>query len=380
MDGGDIQRTDMRIPFVDLKAGYRPLKGDILKAIGDVLEGMNLHLGPNVQALDEEFARYIGTKYAIAVASGTDAILIALLSAGVKAGDEVITTPHTFFATVEAIVNIWAVPIFVDIETDTFNINPELIGNKITPKTKAIIPVHMYGQSDEMKPIIEFAQKHGLKVIEDSCQAHGAEYYGKRCGSMGDAGCFSFYYTKNLGAYGEGGIITTDDPEIAEKAKQYRNHGHISKYEHVRFGYNSRLDEIQAAILRIRLKHLDEYNDARRKIAGKYSELLRDTPLILPREADGRRHVYHLYVVRTKERDLLRQYLSEAGIGTGIHYKNPVHLQEACRFLGYKRGDFPITEEICNEILSLPIYPELQDSQIEYISGKINEYCDKGGC
>lgn len=364
----------MKIPLVDLKAGYKPIRSQVLGAIEDVLEGMNLHLGPNVQALENEFASYIGTEYAVGVGSGTDAICIALRSAGIKTDDEVITTPHTFLATAEAIAHTGAAPVFVDIDPGTYNMDPSLIERKITKKTRAILPVHMYGQSADMNPILDMAQRHGLRVIEDACQAHGAEYDGKKCGSFGDAGCFSFYYTKNLGAYGEGGIITTDDPDLAEKARKYRTHGHSSKYEHIVMGYNSRLDEIQAAILRIRLKHLVEYNDARRNIAAKYNELLKDTPLILPREAGGRRHVYHLYVVRCKERDALQQYLADAGIGTGIHYKNPVHLQEACRRYGYKKGDFPFTENICDEILSLPMYPELKDEGIEYIAQKIKEF------
>ena len=367
----------MNIPLVDLKAGYQPLKAEILNAIDGVLEGMNLHLGPNVRALESEFAAFCGAKYAVGAGSGTDAILIALKAAGIRAGDEVITTPHTFFATIEAIVLAGAVPVFVDIDPQTFNIDPAQVEKKITNRTKAVLPVHMYGQAADMKPVMTLAEKHGLKVIEDACQAHGAEYAGKRCGSFGTAGCFSFYYTKNLGAYGEGGIITTDDQALAETAGKYRTHGHKSKYEHEMIAYNSRLDEVQAAILRIRLKHLDEYNAARRNIAEKYNALLKDTPLVLPKEAAGRKHVYHLYVVRSKERDALQQHLADAGVGTGIHYKKPVHLQEACAVYGSKKDDFPVTERICNEILSLPIYPELKDEQVEYIAAKVKEFYSK---
>jgi dTDP-4-amino-4,6-dideoxygalactose transaminase len=364
----------MKIPLVDLKASYLPLKNEILSAVSDVLDGMNLHLGPNVQALEEEFAAYCGTKYSVGIGSGTDAIFIALLAAGIQRGDAVITTPHTFFATAEAIYHAGAVPVFADIDETSFNIDPEQIKRKITSKTKAVIPVHMYGQPADMNPILDIAKQYNLRVIEDACQAHGAEYSGKRCGTLGNAGCFSFYYTKNLGAYGEGGIITTDSEEIAERARQIRNHGHKSKYEHVFIGYNSRLDEIQAAVLRIRLKHLEEYNEARRAIAKRYYEQLSGLPLTLPAEDNGRRHVYHLYVVRSKERDALQQFLTDAGIGTGIHYKNPVHLQEACKRFGFKKGDFPITEGVCDEILSLPIYPELNDEQIEYITANIKEF------
>jgi dTDP-4-amino-4,6-dideoxygalactose transaminase len=367
----------VNIPLVDLKAGYQPLKSEILKVVEEVLEGMNLHIGPNVRALESEFAAYCGVKYAIGVGSGTDAILIALKSAGIKPGDEVITTPHTFFATIEAIVLAGAMPVFVDIDPVTCNIDPSQVEKKISGKTKALIPVHMYGQAADMAPLMVLAQKHGLKIVEDACQAHGAEYASKRCGSFSTAGCFSFYYTKNLGGYGEGGIITTDDPTLAEIAGKYRTHGHKSKYEHEMIAYNSRLDEVQAAILRIRLKHLEEYNASRRSIAAKYNALLKDTPLVLPQEVKDRKHVYHLYVVRSKKRDALMQYLSESGVGTGIHYKTPVHLQEACVVYGHKKGDFPVAEGTCEEILSLPIYPELKDEQIKYVADKVKEFYAK---
>lgn len=363
-----------KIPFVDLKAGFEPIKAEVMAALKDVFSGMNLNLGPNVQSLEKEFAAYCGTKYAVGVGSGTDAIAIALIAADIKHGDEVITTPHTFFATAEAIAWAGATPVFVDIDPNTYNIDPSVIEKTITKKTKAIVPVHMYGQSADMNPVLGIAERYGLKVIEDACQAHGAEYSGKKCGSIGDAGCFSFYYTKNLGGYGEGGIITTDNHDIAEKARLFRNHGHVSKYEHSVMGYNSRLDEIQAAILRVKIKRLKEYTDARKHIAALYNTLLSDTPLTLPDEADGRKHVYHLYVVRSKERDKLMQHLTDAGIGTGIHYKNPVHLQEACKAYGFKKGDLPVTEKICEEILSLPIYPELTDNDVEYVCDKIKEF------
>jgi len=363
-----------RIPLVDLKAGFETIRAEVLSALDSVFSEMNLYLGPNVQAFEKEFAAYCGTRFAIGVGSGTEALHFALLACGIKDGDEVITSPHTFFATVEAIIHARAVPVFVDIEPETFNINPSLIEQKITKKTKAIIPVHMYGQSADMSPLLEIAKRYGLAVIEDSCQSHGALYRGMRCGSIGDAGCFSFYFTKNLGAYGEGGMVVTNSPEIAETIRLLRNHGHKSKYEHSRIGFNSRLDELQAAILKIKLKYLDSYNYRRRAIAASYNKLLQDMPLVPPIEAEGRRHVFHLYVIRTKKRDALQDYLEKAGIGTGIHYKNPVHLQAAVRGYGYKKGDFPVTESICNEILSLPIYPELSHSDIDYITEKIREF------
>lgn len=362
------------IPFVDLKAGYQPLKEEILHAIHEVLENMHLYLGENVHALEREYAEYIGAKFAIGVGSGTDALFISLIAAGIRPGDEVITSPHTFFATAEAIVHTGARPVFADITPEDFAIAPERIKQAITPKTRAIIPVHMYGQSAPMKEILALAKQHGLIVVEDACQAHGATLSGKKCGSLGDAGCFSFYYTKNLGAYGEGGIITTDDPEIAEKARIIRNHGHTAKYDHATFGYNSRLDEMQAAILRIRLKHLDAYNTARRSRAALYTSLLKDSGVLTPSELPERSHMYHLYVIRCQQRDALQSYLQEKGIGTGIHYRNSVHLQSACSSLGYVSGSMPIAENICNEILSLPMYPELQDQDIEYVANAVRSF------
>lgn len=362
------------IPLVDLKAGFSPIKDEVLKAIENVFNEMKLYLGPNCQALEEEFASYCGAKYAIGIGSGTEAIQFALLACGVRERDEVITSPHTFFATAEAIACIGAKPVFVDIDPVTYNINPDEVKKRITKRTKAIIPVHMYGQSAEMKPIMDISKKHGISVIEDACQAHGALYNGIKCGSIGDAGCFSFYFTKNLGAYGEGGMVVTSDEKVAEKVRLYRNHGHKSKFEHVVVGYNGRLDEIQAAILRIKLKYLDEYNQKRREKAASYNALLKDTPVILPVEAEERKHVYHLYVIRSKERDKLQDYLNSQGIGTGIHYKNPVHLQEALINLGYKKGDFSETEKACDEILSLPIYPELTEEDQLYIAEKIKEF------
>lgn len=363
-----------QIPLVDLRAGFAPIRDEVMRAIEDVLDGMNLNMGPNCRSFEEEFARYCQTGYAVGVGSGTEAIQFSLLACGVKEGDEVITSPHTFFATVEAIMCIGAKAVFADIDPDTFNIDPAGIEEKITERTRAIVPVHMYGQTAEMEPLMDIAGRHGLHVIEDSCQAHGALYRGLRAGSMGSAGCFSFYFTKNLGCYGEGGIVVTNDEGIYERLRLYRNHGHRSKYEHSVIGYNGRLDEIQAAILRIKLRSLEEYNRKRREKAALYQSLLKDTPLGLPAETTNRYHVYHLYVVRSGRRDGLQEYLAGNGVGTGIHYKNPVHLQEAVSDLGYKRGDFIETEKACEEILSLPIYPELEDKSQQYIAEKIREF------
>lgn len=362
------------IPLVDLKAGFRPIKAEVMKALEDVLDGMNLYIGPNCEALEQEFAAYCGTSYAVGVGSGTEAIHFALLACAIGPGDEIITSPNTFFATVEAIIQTGATPVFADIDPGTFTIDPSEITKKITGRTKAIIPVHMCGQTADMDRIREISKKHSLYVIEDSCQAHGASYRGEKAGAMGDAGCFSFYFTKNLGAYGEGGMVTTNSAEIAEKVRLYRNHGHRSKYEHAVFGYNGRLDEIQAAILRIKLKYLNECNTKRRGIAQRYHALLQGSPLILPVEAPERMHIYHLYVVRTQKRDELQEHLTINGIGTGIHYKVPVHLQEAARGLRYIKGDFPNCEKACDEILSIPMYPELDEQSQDYVVRKIKEF------
>ena len=367
------------IPFVDLKAGFAPIRAEVLRAIEETLTGMNLNIGPNCQALEQEFAAYCGTEYAVGVGSGTEALQFALLAAGVKGGDEVITSPHTFFATAEAIACIGAVPVFVEIDPKTYTIEPQVIERKMTSKTAAIIPVHMYGQCADMAPIIAIAQRREIAVIEDSCQAHGALYKGKKSGSIGNAGCFSFYFTKNLGAYGEGGIVTTNDAQIAGKVRLYRNHGHTSKYEHAVIGHNGRLDEIQAAILRIRLKLLDDYNRLRRERAAAYHELLKGLPIVLPAEAEARQHVFHLYVIRCKDRDGLKDYLTNRGIGTGIHYRKPVHLQKAVAHLGYRMGDIPIVEQACEEILSLPMYPELSLDDLACIAEAIRSFYTKQG-
>ncbi|MDA8082861.1 MAG: DegT/DnrJ/EryC1/StrS family aminotransferase [Nitrospiraceae bacterium] len=365
------------IPFVDLKAGFAPIKAEVMKAIEDTLTGMNLNIGPNCRALEDEFAAFCGTRYAVGVGSGTEALQFSLLAAEVKAGDEVITAPHTFFATAEAIACIGAVPVFADIDPATYTIDPGAIEQKITSRTRAIIPIHMYGQCADMERINDIARRHGITVIEDACQAHGALYQGRKSGSLGAAGCFSFYFTKNLGAYGEGGIVTTDDAALAEKMRLYRNHGHTSKYAHEVIGYNGRLDEIQAAILRIRLKLLDDYNRRRRERADWYRERLSGLPVTLPEEAAGRHHVYHLYVIRTGERDRLMEFLTGRGIGTGIHYRNPVHLQKAVAHLGYKKGDIPAAEQACEEILSLPMYPELSSDDCAYVADSVREFFER---
>ena len=366
----------MMIPLADLKAQYNSMKPEIDNAIQGVLNSTSFIMGEELERFEEKFALFCNTKYAIGVANGSDALILSLRACGIGKGDEVITVPHTFIATAEAISNVGGKIIFVDIDSKTYTIDVSKIEEKISNKTKAIIPVHLYGQPADMDPIIKLAKKFNLKIIEDAAQAHGAEYKDKKVGSMGDVACFSFYPGKNLGAYGDAGMITTNSEEIAKKVKLLRNHGRITKkYEHEIEGYSSRLDNLQAAILRVKLKYLNKWNDLRRRNAKKYNELLSNIGGInTPYEADYAKHVYHLYVVRTEERDKLREELKSNGVTTGIHYPIPLHLQPAYNYLGYKRGDFPITEECSKEILSLPMFAELGDRHIEEIVKLIKNY------
>jgi len=363
--------TKIQIPLVDLKAQYATIKHEVLPAIEEVLEGMQLTIGPNVKAFDEEFAAFCGTKHSIGVGSGTDALQLVIRALGVTNGDEVITVSHTFFATVEAILYANARPVLVDIDEKTFNVSIEAIAAAITPRTKAIMPVHLYGRTAEMKQILDLARERNIQVIEDACQAHGATLdVGGRAGSTGAAGCFSFYCSKNLGAYGEAGAITTNDDRLAGELRSLREHGQSTRYYHPIVGYNARLDEIQAAILRIKLRLLEGWNARRLAIAKHYDEALADTSLIRPEiPADGR-HVFHCYVVRVPggRRDAFRDALAADGVGTGIHYPVPIHLQEAMQFLGYRKGDFPVTERVATEVVSLPMYAELTDAQVEAVA------------
>ena len=365
----------MRIPLVDLKNQYQNIKEEVLSEISEALDSMQLFLGKNVQALESEFAGFCGTEFAIGVSSGTDALHIALRACGIGPGDEVITVSHTFIATVEAIILAGAKPVLVDINPETYNMDTSQLKKAITSKTKAIIPVFMYGHPADMDPIIGIARAHGLKIIEDACQAHGSEYKGRRAGSIGDVGCFSFYFTKNLGAYGEGGIITTSDPEIAQRCRMLRDHGQNEKYRHAIIGMNGRLDELQAAVLRIKLPHLEDWIEKRRSLAQAYNEGLPDS-IIKPQEMPWAKHVYHLYVVRIQEREQLREWLESKGIGTGMHYPIPVHLQEAWRASGGEKLSLPVTESITKEILSLPIYPELTIEEVDIVCKHVREFID----
>jgi len=364
----------MSIPFVDLKKQYQSIREEVLARIAESLDGMQLFLGENVQAFEAEFARYCGTEFAVGVGSGTEALHLGLRACGVGQGDEVITVANTFFATAEAIALVGARPIFVDIDPETYNMDPRQVESKITYRTRAILPVHLYGHPADMGPILKLARTYNLKVIEDACQAHGAEYQGRRTGSLGDVGCFSFYFTKNLGAYGEAGMAVTSDPDIARKAKMLRDHGQNVRYQHNLMGVNGRLDEIQAAILRVKLPYLDEWNERRRSIAQAYEAGL-PSSVIKPREMPGAKHVYHLYVIRTAERDQLRAWMESKGIATGMHYPIPIHLQEACQRY-YGNGTFlPVTEKVTEEILSLPMYPELTAEEIEYVCDCVRDFC-----
>jgi len=364
----------MNIQFVDLHKQYEPLKEEILSGIEKVLDGMHLFLGENVQALEKEFAHFCGVAHGIGVSDGTTALTIILRALDIGPGDEVITVSHTFIATAEAILLTGAKPVFVDIDPVTYLMDVSQIEKKITAHTKAILPVHLYGQTVGMDPLLEIAKRHRLRVIEDACQAHGAEYKGRKAGAIGDAGGFSFYYSKNLGGYGEGGFITTNDSALADKIRKVRDHGSGIRYHHDLVGLNGRLDEIQAVVMRAKLPHLAEWNAKRREHARLYSELLKDTPAITPVEISGTVPVYHLYVIRIPKRDELQTFLKERGIFTGIHYPVPIHLQKAVDFLGYKEGDLPVTENLVSQILSLPMYAELTDQEITYISDSVKAF------
>jgi dTDP-4-amino-4,6-dideoxygalactose transaminase len=357
-----------KIKLVDLQRQFDPIREDVLGAIANVLDGMNLFLGENVYQLEKDFAQFCQAKYAVGVGSGTDGLYLALRACDVGPGDEVITVPNTFFATIEAIVMAGATPVFVDIDPETYNMDPALLEAAITSRTKALIPVHLYGHPADMQPIMAIAHRHGLRVIEDACQAHGAEYAGRRAGSLGDAAAFSFYYSKNLGGYGEGGMVVTDDRDIAMKLQSLRNHGSIERYRHDFIGVNSRLDEIQAAILRLKLDYLEQWNMRRRSLAIEYTRRLSDMPGVrLPVERPDSRHVFHLFVVQVPQRDQVQQWLSRHGIETGIHYPVPAHLQAACANLGYEPGSFPRSEAAADRILSLPMHPDLTIDDVAYV-------------
>lgn len=372
----DIQN----IPSFSLTCQNEELKEQLLNVVSHVIDKGMFILGENVKAMEAEIARYCHTGFGIGVASGSDALYLALLACGVGPGDEVITTPFTFFATAGSIERTGAKPVFADIDPVTYNIDPAKIEEKITARTKAIMPVHLYGCPADMDPIMEIANNHGLKVIEDAAQALGAKYKDKRVAGIGDAGCISFFPTKNLGAFGDGGMVVTSDPEIAEKVRMLRVHGAKKKYFHSALGCNSRLDELQAAVLRVKLNYLDKWVDRRRAIAGLYNELFtelqknQNSNIKLPAEPDYAYHVYHQYTIQTEKRDDLQVFLKEHGIGSVIYYPQPMHLQRVFAPLGYSQGDFPLTEEASNQVLSLPMFPELLDEEVRQVANTVAEF------
>ncbi len=362
------------IPFSDLKLQYLPIKEEIDAAVERVLTSGWFILGREVEAFEQEFAAYVGAGYGVGVGSGTDALQLALLACEVGPGDEVITVSHTAVATVAAIELTGARPVFVDIDQSSYTMDPSQLEEKITRATKALVPVHLYGQVADMDPILATARKYGLKVIEDAAQAHGAEYGGRKAGCLADLGCFSFYPTKNLGAYGDGGIVLTNDPELAQRVSLLRQYGWRQRYVSSIKGLNSRLDELQAAILSVKLRWLDEWNAVRRRHAELYDELLADTATITPAEMEYAKHCYYLYVVRCRRRDELRKFLREKGVGALVHYPVPVHLQEAYRNLGLSEGTLPVTEQVAREALSLPVAPEVTEEQIRSVCELVAQF------
>jgi dTDP-4-amino-4,6-dideoxygalactose transaminase len=371
---------EMNIPLVDLKKQYALIKQEIDEKVNGVLKSAYFILGPEVTEFEKEFAPFCGAEHAIGVSSGTAALALALLALDIGKGHEVITATNTFIATAGAISHVGARPVLVDVDPESYNIDVSKIEGAITKKTRAIIPVHLYGQPAEMDAVLQSAKKHNLKVVEDACQAHGAEYRGRRVGSFGDISGFSFYPGKNLGAYGDGGAVVTGSSELAKQIMLLRNHGSSKKYYHEVVGYNSRLDEIQAAVLRVKLKYLDSWNTRRRKNAGSYGNCLADLAekglVTTPREMSWAKHVYHLYVIQVEEsiRDKLIEHLNARGIGAQIHYPVPIHLQKAYKHLGYEQGSFPVAEKLAKRIVSLPMFPELERSELEYVTQEIRTF------
>src|SRR5882672_4271688 len=381
----------MKVPLVDLQAQYQTIRDEVRLAVDRVFESQQFVMGAEVQALEEQIAEYSQAKFAIGCASGSDALLLALMSCGIGPDDEVITTPFSFFATASAIARLGARPVFADIDERTFNINPLLVGEKITARTKAIVPVHLYGQCTEMDPLSELSRQEcrptadkdagaPIPIIEDAAQAIGAEDARRCAGSMGTIGCFSFYPSKNLGGAGDGGMLTTNDVEHAQRLRMLRLHGEEQKYHHKIIGINSRLDALQAAVLRVKLRHLDDWTNARQRKAQQYELMFADTGLSEELETPfvraGARHIFHQFVIHTRDgrRDALREHLRERGVGTEIYYPVPLHLQECFAYLGHKEGDFPIAERAAKETLALPVYPELTDEQQDYVVAAIGEF------
>src|SRR5262245_592765 len=366
----------MKVPLVDLRASLEPIRAELMSGIEKILDGMGLFLGEHVQALEQEFTAYCEAEHGVAVSNGTDAISVALRALGVGPGHEVIAPSHTFFATIAAIAHTGATPVLVDIEPETMTIDPARVAAAVGPKTRAIVPVHLNGHPADMDPILALAREKKLLVVEDCAQAHGARYKNRRCGSMGDAASFSFYFTKNLGAFGECGFVTLKDARAAQVVRELRHHGHTSKFEHGRIGYNLRPDEIQALVLRLKLRHLEENNRRRAAVARRYAERLGPRVRLPGRRADSE-PVHHLFPIRVPQRDELRAHLEERGIGTGIHYKIPAHQQAALRTHPHRLTPMPVTEETCARLVSLPMYPELASEQIDHVASSVRAFLDR---
>ena len=364
----------MKVPLLDLKAQYKTIKDEVLAAIAEVCESQHFALGPAVEKFEQQIAAYCGAPSAVGVSSGTDALLISLMAIDIQPGDEIITTPFTFFATAGSITRRGGRPVFVDVEEKSFNINPAGIEAAITDRTKAILPVHLFGQMAPMKPIMDVAGAHDLRVIEDCAQAIGAHQDGRIAGSVGDLGCFSFYPTKNLSAYGDGGLVVTRDEELGSKLKVLRDHGQSPRYFYKMVGGNFRLDAIQAAVLNVKLKYIDAWNARRREIAAQYDKLLADTPVTVPQIEDENVSVYHQYTLEAPRRDELQAFLQDNGVGCAVFYPKPLHLQDCFSDLGYTAGDMPVAESLCKKVLSLPIFPELTEEQIAYVAEQIARF------
>jgi dTDP-4-amino-4,6-dideoxygalactose transaminase len=364
----------IQVPFLDLKSHHAPLRSELNAAIKEVIDECAFAGGPFVERFEADFAAYCDCPYAVGLGSGTEALWLCLIALGIGPGDDVITVPNTFMATAEAITYCGARPVFADVDERTYTMDPTALENAITAKTKAIIPVHLFGQPADMDPILEIARRHGLFVIEDACQAHGAEYKGRKVGTLADAACFSFYPGKNLGAFGEAGAVVTRNAGLEEKIRVLREHGQVRKYYHSLIGWNCRMDGIQAAVLRVKLRHLKKFTELRRSHAANYDRGLMGTDdLSAPWTAAGVRHVYHIYAIRVPNRDKIMHLLAEKGVGSGVHYPLPVHLQEAYRSLGYQRGSFPVSERCASEFISLPMFPELTSTQIEVVVRAVKE-------
>lgn len=368
----------MKVPFLDLKVQYESIKQEISDGVARVLESCAFAGGPFVAQFEKDFASFCGCKLAVGVGSGTEALWLSLLALGVGHGDEVITVSNTFIATAEAITFCGAKPVFVDIDEETYTMNPDLLAAAMTTRTKAIIPVHLFGQMADMDPIMEIAGANGVSVIEDACQAHGAQYKGRPAGSVGDTGCFSFYPGKNLGAYGEAGAIVTNRPELAETIRALRDHGQAAKYSHETIGWNARMDGLQGAILSAKLKHLSDWNESRIKNSRIYNELLKDIAgFITPVRAPYAKHVFHIYAIRVQNQAAMINALAQKKIQCGIHYPIPIHMQKAYAFLGLGKGSFPVSENCARELVSLPMFPELTDEQIKFVSDQVGEFVGK---